>query len=193
MAEVVFTGGAVITVTGEHPEEEALAMREGRIVAVGSWEEVLADQAPDAIVVDLDGRALLPGFVEAHGHPLQVVETLAPPALDVRPFGTPTAEGVERHMREAVQLAPGQERYYSGDRPFLRSSSRACSVFFRSSRPVPPNTSGALVNWISPYSTTCQRLPHGSRKSRPLPGSISMPASLRERRTALLSSTTRPM
>jgi predicted amidohydrolase YtcJ len=55
MAEVVFTGGAVITMTGERPEEEALAMREGRIVAVGSREEVLADRAPDAIVVDLDG------------------------------------------------------------------------------------------------------------------------------------------
>lgn len=115
MAEVVFTGGNVITVAGGRPEEEALAVRDGRIVAVGNREEVLAGLAPGATVVDLAGGALLPGFVEAHGHPLQVAETLAPPALDVRPFGTPKAEDVERHMREAVRGAgPGEPLVFFG-------------------------------------------------------------------------------
>jgi predicted amidohydrolase YtcJ len=126
MAEVVFTGGNVITVARERPEEEALAMRDGRIVAVGDREEVLADRTPGAIVVDLAGGALLPGFVEAHGHPLQVAETLAPPALDVRPFGTPTAEGVERHMREARYAAPGPaSRWCSSGSTY--SCSRGCT------------------------------------------------------------------
>ena len=47
---------------------------------------MLADRAPGAVVVDFAGGALLPGFVEALGHPLQMAETLAPPALDVRPL-----------------------------------------------------------------------------------------------------------
>lgn len=115
MAEVVFTGGNVITVAGGRPEEEALAVRDGRIVAAGNREEVLAGLASGATVVDLAGGASLPGFVEAYGHPLQVAETLAPPALDVRPFGTPKAEDVERHMREAVRGAgPGEPLVFFG-------------------------------------------------------------------------------
>ncbi len=129
MAEVVFTGGNVVTVSGERPEEEALAMRDGRIVAVGEREEVLAGRAQDAIVVDLAGGALLPGFVEAHGHPLQVAETLAPPALDVRPFGTPTAEGVERHMREAVRVVePGEPLVFFGIDILLQQGLRLPSI-----------------------------------------------------------------
>lgn len=115
MAEVVFTGGNVITVAGGRPEEEALAVRDGRIVAAGNREEVLAGLASGATVVDLAGGASLPGFVEAYGHPLQVAETLAPPALDVRPFGTPKAEDVERRMREAVRGAgPGEPLVFFG-------------------------------------------------------------------------------
>ena len=42
---------------------------------------------------------------------------------------------------------------------------------------MPASTGGALVNWISEYWTTSTRLPHGSRKWSPRPGSTSTPAS----------------
>src|SRR3954454_10313977 len=86
--------------------------------------------------------------------------------------------------RGGVHHATSRSPYSSGAIPFLRSSSRALSVFFRPPRPIPFRTCRALVNWTSPYSTTCQRLPQGSRKSRPLPGNISTSASLSARRTA---------
>lgn len=47
---------------------EAIAERSGRIVAVGTAEEVLRLAGPGTQRVDLAGRALLPGFVDAHGH-----------------------------------------------------------------------------------------------------------------------------
>ena len=47
----------------------ALCYADERILAVGSDEEILALAGPDSVVVDLRGRAVLPGFVEPHAHP----------------------------------------------------------------------------------------------------------------------------
>ena len=50
------------------PRAEAIAVRGEEIVAVGSSEQLLALAGPSTQVVDLEGRALLPGFVDAHNH-----------------------------------------------------------------------------------------------------------------------------
>ena len=85
-ADVVFSGGAVYTAdaagrrmvpagTGSHPETgpraTAAAVRGDRIVAVGdAADDGIADLiGPGTEVVDLRGRALLPGFQDAHVHP----------------------------------------------------------------------------------------------------------------------------
>jgi predicted amidohydrolase YtcJ len=47
---------------------EAVAEKDGRILAVGSADAVMAHRGPDTELIDLDGHALLPGFVDAHGH-----------------------------------------------------------------------------------------------------------------------------
>jgi predicted amidohydrolase YtcJ len=47
----------------------AICYAHDRILAVGSDEEMLALAGPDSMVVDLRGRAVLPGFVESHAHP----------------------------------------------------------------------------------------------------------------------------
>lgn len=66
----VFTGGRVLTMD-TRSTAEAVAVRDGRIVAVGTREEALATAGPTAAVVDLDGGTLLPGFQDAHVHPLE--------------------------------------------------------------------------------------------------------------------------
>jgi predicted amidohydrolase YtcJ len=53
---------------GPEPDAEAVAVRDGRIVRVGSGYEVGFLESVDTRVVDLDGRTLLPGFVDAHTH-----------------------------------------------------------------------------------------------------------------------------
>jgi hypothetical protein len=68
---------------------EAIAERDGQIVAVGSQAEVMKLRGKDTQLIDLNGRALLPGFVDAHGHVvmggLQALSAnlLAPPDGDV--------------------------------------------------------------------------------------------------------------
>lgn len=66
--ELAFLGGSVITVDPAQPRAEAVAVTEGRIVAVGSDEEIRKLIAPSTDVIELDGRTLLPGFQDAHLH-----------------------------------------------------------------------------------------------------------------------------
>lgn len=66
----VFRGGVVYTLEPGRPWASAVAVRGNRIVAVGADHEAMAVAGPDARIVDLGGRMLLPGFVEGHIHPL---------------------------------------------------------------------------------------------------------------------------
>lgn len=43
-------------------------MRDGKILAVGKESEVIAAAGKGATTIDLEGRALLPGFIDSHGH-----------------------------------------------------------------------------------------------------------------------------
>jgi predicted amidohydrolase YtcJ len=65
---VVYRGGPVLTMDGESRVVEALAIEGDRIAAVGSEAEVQPFIEDGARVVHLQGRALLPGFIDAHGH-----------------------------------------------------------------------------------------------------------------------------
>ncbi|HEY7131455.1 MAG TPA: amidohydrolase family protein, partial [Candidatus Limnocylindrales bacterium] len=69
-ADLVLTGGHVHTVDEARPRAEAVAIRGERIVAVGSAAEVAEWIGPRTRVVDLAGRLLLPGFQDAHVHPI---------------------------------------------------------------------------------------------------------------------------
>ncbi|WP_261720225.1 amidohydrolase [Streptomyces sp. FZ201] len=66
-ADLIFTGGPVLTPEGR--TATAVAVTDGRITAVGH-DEVRELAGPDTEVVDLDGRLLLPGFQDAHVHPV---------------------------------------------------------------------------------------------------------------------------
>ncbi|MBM1144518.1 amidohydrolase [Alcanivorax sp. ZXX171] len=67
-ADAIWTNGPIITVDDDHPNAEAVAVRDGRIVAVGKRKTVLRYQGETTVIHDLQGRTLLPGFVDAHGH-----------------------------------------------------------------------------------------------------------------------------
>ncbi|WP_426404452.1 amidohydrolase [Streptomyces sp. R-07] len=119
--ELVFTGGPVLTMDPARPRAEALAVRAGRITAVGSRDEVLRLRGRTTEVVDLAGRALLPGFVEAHGHPVMLALAVAPPAVDVRPFTVPTGALAMDRIRAAVAAAaPGEPVCAYGVDPLLQ-------------------------------------------------------------------------
>jgi predicted amidohydrolase YtcJ len=68
-ADLVFTNAAVYTVDATDSWAQAVAVRGGRIVAVGTDDDVRTLIGPRTTVHDLDGKMLLPGFQDAHCHP----------------------------------------------------------------------------------------------------------------------------
>ncbi|MEY2406330.1 MAG: hypothetical protein QOG39_1246, partial [Acidimicrobiaceae bacterium] len=85
----VFTNGHVVTCDPRQPSATAVAVRAGRIVAVGEDAAVRAEVASSeggavtAEEIDLDGRTLVPGFIDAHNHFACTAETFF--AIDARP------------------------------------------------------------------------------------------------------------
>lgn len=68
----VLVGGHVYTADERNPEATAVSMRNGRIMEVGSDQEVLAAAKAGTPVIDLKGRTVVPGFIDAHGHLLNL-------------------------------------------------------------------------------------------------------------------------
>jgi predicted amidohydrolase YtcJ len=68
LADLVLRGGKIATVDAAHPEAEALAIRGHQIAAVGTDAEIAQLIGPQTKVVELDGRLVVPGFIEGHGH-----------------------------------------------------------------------------------------------------------------------------
>lgn len=66
--ELILTGGRVWTGEARQPRAQAVAIAGGRIVAVGDNRALLRLKGPDTQVVDLGGRMLVPGFIDAHTH-----------------------------------------------------------------------------------------------------------------------------
>ncbi|GMG87163.1 amidohydrolase [Biformimicrobium ophioploci] len=68
-AEVIFFGGEILTMEGERPQYvNAVAIAEGRILFAGDRKGALALRGEGTQMRNLRGRAMLPGFIDAHSH-----------------------------------------------------------------------------------------------------------------------------
>lgn len=67
-ADTIYSGGPLLTMNDAMPRAEAVAVKDRRIIAVGSLAEVMKFKGNDTRMFDLGGRTLLPGFVDPHGH-----------------------------------------------------------------------------------------------------------------------------
>jgi hypothetical protein len=103
-ADLVLRGGRVVTVDDALPEAEAIAIEGYRIAAVGSNREIDARVGPRTAVIDLEGRLAIPGFIEGHGHYMDLGR--AKTILDLRDART-WDEIVERVREAAREARPG--------------------------------------------------------------------------------------
>jgi predicted amidohydrolase YtcJ len=68
MADKIYMGGPILTINDAAPRAEAVAIADGLILAVGDVDEVMAHKGAGTELFDLEGKAMLPGFVDSHGH-----------------------------------------------------------------------------------------------------------------------------
>jgi hypothetical protein len=84
----VYSGGDILTMAGEEPAYvEALAVRDGKIVAAGTKSDALKAAGSRAREIDLEGATLLPGFIDAHSHLLNYADSLVQANLNPPPVG----------------------------------------------------------------------------------------------------------
>lgn len=106
-AEVIFKGGTIIPSPGA-ARAGALAIRQGKILAVGSVSDVGAFKTRNTKIIDLDGRVLMPGFVDPHHH--TVLASLIFELLDDVGYAKfPTRGKLMAELRSiAARTPPGQ-------------------------------------------------------------------------------------
>ena len=108
---VIFRNGTVLPVDSGFSEHTALAIRGNKILAVGSAKSVVEAAGRDARIVDLDGRVILPGFIEPHMH-FALMAGLGH-LRDVGPFEEPTFDDVINALTE-VAATTGADEWVMG-------------------------------------------------------------------------------
>ena len=68
LPQIILYNGILATQNTAHPHAQAVALINGKILAVGRNEDVLNLAGPDTDKIDLDGRLMVPGFIDSHIH-----------------------------------------------------------------------------------------------------------------------------
>ncbi|MCH8686617.1 amidohydrolase [Pedomonas mirosovicensis] len=104
--DIIITNAKVTTLDPENPTADAVAIRDGKFLAVGSEQEVRAATAPDAITIDAKGRRLIPGLIDSHIH---VIRGGLNYNMELRWEGVPTlADAMAMLKRQAENTPPPQ-------------------------------------------------------------------------------------
>ncbi|PIU45503.1 MAG: amidohydrolase [Ignavibacteriales bacterium CG07_land_8_20_14_0_80_59_12] len=101
VADIVFVNGKIWTVDASKPEAEAVAVLCGRILHVGTNDEIRRHVGPGTNVIDLQGKRMLPGFIDNHTHFMTGGFQLL--GVDLRDAKTPQ-EFAERIKRQAERF-----------------------------------------------------------------------------------------
>ena len=115
--DLIFTASTILTMEDAHARAEAIAIdtSTGTITAIGTLAEVQA-AAPGVAVTDLGDTVLMPGFIDAHSHPLLSGMLTQDPAYWMAPYmGYPTYADVQKLFTKVdSELPEGQAALFAG-------------------------------------------------------------------------------
>ena len=104
-ADTVLLNGKILTVDPQFSVRQALAIREGKIFAVGTNAQIKKLQGPKSQVIDLQGRTVIPGLIDNHMHAVRAALTWK---TEVNWIGAASLAGALTRLHEAAEKAkPG--------------------------------------------------------------------------------------
>jgi predicted amidohydrolase YtcJ len=104
-ADTVLLNGKILTVDTQFSTRQALAIRDGRILALGSSAEMKKLAGPRSRVIDLQGRTVIPGLIDNHIHAIRAAQTFS---TEVNWIGAASlAEALGRIRDAAQRMKPG--------------------------------------------------------------------------------------
>lgn len=114
MSDIILTAATVITMDDGQPRAEAIAVSAGVIVAVGSLAECTT-ALPGAELIETGAGALLPGFVEPHGHPFMSGVITEAPVRSIAPWKAQSWDDVTAAFQAALaETDPSEPLIFSG-------------------------------------------------------------------------------
>lgn len=88
IADMIYYGGDIITMEGDSAiYAEAVAVKDGKIVFVGSKADAEKMKGDSTVMNDLQGKTLLPGFVDSHGHLADAINAAGQANISSPPVG----------------------------------------------------------------------------------------------------------
>ncbi len=86
-ADAIYHGGPILTMAKDGERVEALAVKNGKILAAGTMAEVEAVKGAGTKLVNLGGKCLMPGFIDPHSHIVMQSVKFSTANLDPKPIG----------------------------------------------------------------------------------------------------------
>jgi len=151
-ADIIFTNGVILTMDDANPSAQAIAIQGNQIIAVGTNEEVLKHQGQNTIMVDLQRRTLVPGFIDSHQHRLGDFGAVGYTSLDQI-----VAPSLAQGWTTLVELYVDQDRLDA-----LRALDQSGRLPFRVNAYLPVNGpwGDSLGDWYKIYHTGQIYSPH---------------------------------
>ncbi len=104
-ADTILVNGKILTVDSQFSVREAVAIRDGKITVVGSNSDVRKQAGPRTRVIDLQGRTVIPGFIDSHIHAIRAGQTFT---TEVNWVGTTSlGEAMKRIHEASLAKKPG--------------------------------------------------------------------------------------
>ena len=105
--DLIFFGGDILTMDDNQPVVEAVAVEDGRITAIGTKENIIKLRTWKTKIVNLQGKTLMPGLIEAHCHP--IATAVLSQVVNISGFTYNSREEIMATIGAAVEKAsPGK-------------------------------------------------------------------------------------
>ncbi len=103
-ADLIYRDATIVTMNEAESMEQAIAIKDGRILAVGSNDKIMTHKGKDTRVIELHGKTILPGFIDAHGHVGAMSVAMGEIDLSPPPVGTITSIAeIQSRLREYIE------------------------------------------------------------------------------------------
>ena len=105
--DLIFFGGHIVTMDDENPSIEAVSIHNGKISSIGTKDDIMKLRSWKTKVVNLRGKTLMPGFIEAHCHP--IATAVLSQVVDISGFYYNSRSEILNKIQSAVKKAsPGK-------------------------------------------------------------------------------------
>lgn len=110
-ADIIFINGQIETLNPRQPKASAVAIKSEKFIAVGSDQNIKSFVGPNTKMIDLHKQLVVPGFVDAHTHPMETI-WLKEVWVDARFPGTPSVKQALQNIAARIKTTPKDQWVY---------------------------------------------------------------------------------